>query len=119
MKDFLNRMNQVEPARVRAVWVALVALLASAGYAVGSDVDAAVGAAIVLVFTVLPIIQGEATRNVVYAPATVAEIEGEIPLDEMNDGDPIDEGDYPLEEELPAVPAPPQLNDQNVEPTDA
>ena len=55
----------------------------------------------------------------VYAPATVAEIEGEIPLDEMNDGDPIDEGDYPLEEELPAVPAPPQLNDQNVEPTDA
>ena len=63
MKDFLNRMNQVEPARVRAVWVALVALLASAGYAVGSDVDAAVGAAIVLVFTVLPIIQGEATAR--------------------------------------------------------
>lgn len=119
MKDFLSRMNQVEPARVRAVWVAIVALLASAGYVVGSDVDTAVGAVIVLVFTVLPLIQGEATRKVVYAPATVAEIEGGIPADEMNDGDPIDEAEYPFDEEPGPVAAPDNVENQNVGPTDA
>lgn len=72
--EFLKRLNQIEPARVRAVWVAVLSLLAALGVVVSTDFDAAVNSAIVIVFTLLPLIQGEATRRAVYAPATVDNI---------------------------------------------
>lgn len=62
MTDWLQRVRQLEPARVRAVWVAVVALLVSVGVTVNTDMDAAVQALIVAVFTLLPLVQGEATR---------------------------------------------------------
>ncbi len=62
MTDWWNRIRQLEPARVRAVWVAIVALAVSLGVTINSDVDGAVQALIVAVFTLLPLIQGEATR---------------------------------------------------------
>ena len=40
MSNILRRLNYIEPARVRAVWTAVVMLLASAGVAVSTDVDA-------------------------------------------------------------------------------
>ena len=70
----LQRLNQIEPARVRAVWTALVMLLASAGVVVGTDVDATVTGAIGVLFAIIALIQGETTRAVVYAPATVEQI---------------------------------------------
>lgn len=77
MGDLLRRLNRIEPARVRAVWTAVVMLLASAGVAIGTDVDATVTGAIGLVFALLALVQGETTRAVVYSPATVEQIRDE------------------------------------------
>lgn len=63
MTDWFKRMNTMEPARVRAVWTAVVALLVSAGIVIPANVDDGVKAAIVLFFTLLPMIQGESTRT--------------------------------------------------------
>lgn len=62
MTDWWARIRNLEPARVRAVWVAIVALLVSLGVTISSDLNSAVSALIVAVFTLLPLIQGEATR---------------------------------------------------------
>lgn len=62
MADWWARIRALEPARVRAVWVAVVALLLSLGYTVSADVDGRVQAAIMVLAAVLPLIQGEATR---------------------------------------------------------
>jgi hypothetical protein len=77
MSNILRRLNRIEPARVRAVWAAVVMLLASAGVAVSTDVDATVTGAIGVVFALLALIQGEATRAAVYSPATVERIRDE------------------------------------------
>ncbi len=62
MSNWWDRIRTLEPARVRAVWVAVVALAVSLGVTINTDVDGAVQALIVAVFTLLPLIQGEATR---------------------------------------------------------
>ena len=77
MSNILRRLNYIEPARVRAVWTAVVMLLASAGVAVSTDVDATVTGAIGLVFALLALVQGETTRAVVYSPATVDKVRDE------------------------------------------
>ena len=77
MTDLLRRLNRIEPARVRAVWTAVVMLLASAGVVISTDTDAAVTGAIGLVFALLALVQGETTRAVVYSPATVEQIRDE------------------------------------------
>lgn len=74
MSDWLNRIRDLEPARVRAVWTAVVALLVAVGVTVNADVDGAVQALIVAVFTLLPLIQGEATRRKV-TPVAKADAE--------------------------------------------
>ena len=73
----LQRLNYIEPARVRAVWTAVVMLLASAGVAVSTDVDATVTGAIGLLFALLALVQGETTRAAVYSPATVDKVRDE------------------------------------------
>ena len=77
MGEILRRLNRVEPARVRAVWTAVVMLLASAGVAVSTDVDATVTGAIGLLFALLALVQGETTRAAVYSPATVDKVRDE------------------------------------------
>ncbi|MBK8168123.1 MAG: hypothetical protein IPK64_19425 [bacterium] len=74
MSNILRRLNYIEPARVRAVWTAVVMLLASAGVAVSTDVDATVTGAIGLLFALLALVQGETTRAAVYSPATVDKV---------------------------------------------
>jgi hypothetical protein len=73
MTDWLNRVRELEPARVRAVWTSVVALLLAVGVTVNADVDGAVQALIVAVFTLLPLLQGEATRRKVTPVAKVDE----------------------------------------------
>ena len=63
MSDWFERVRTLEPARVRAVWTAVVALLLALGVTVNTDIDGAVQALIVAVFTLLPLLQGEATRR--------------------------------------------------------
>ena len=72
MNDWLQRVRELEPARVRAVWTAVVALLLAVGVTVNADVDGAVQALIVAVFTLLPLLQGEATRRKVTPTAKLA-----------------------------------------------
>lgn len=62
MSDWWARIRALEPARIRAVWTAVVALLLALGVTVSEDIDGAVQAGIVVVAAVLPLIQGEATR---------------------------------------------------------
>ena len=88
MSDWLDRIRTLEPARVRAVWVAVVALLVSIGVTVNTDLDGAVQALIVAVFTVLPLIQGESTRAKV---TPVAALEDEAPAEWLDDGDDGDD----------------------------
>ena len=63
MSDWWSRIRELEPARVRAVWAAVVALALALGVTIREDIDGAVQALIVAVFTLLPLIQGEATRE--------------------------------------------------------
>lgn len=59
MSEILRRLNRVEPARVRAVWTAVVMLLASAGVTITTEVDATVTAGgIGLLFALLALVQG-------------------------------------------------------------
>lgn len=88
MSDWLDRIRTLEPARVRAVWVAVVALLVSLGVTINTDLDGAVQALIVAVFTVLPLIQGESTRAKV---TPVAVLEDEAPAEWLDDGDDGDD----------------------------
>ena len=85
MSDWLQRLNNLEPARVRAVWVAVVALLVSVGVTVNTDMDSAVQALIVAVFTLLPLVQGEATRRKV------------TPVYKVEQDDGVGHGDIPDE----------------------
>ena len=92
MKDWLQRLNQFEPARLRAFWIALIALLATLGITVSADVDAKVTAIIGMLAVILPWIQGETTRGAVYAPATVEQIKKDLTptavvVDPANDTD--------------------------------
>ena len=88
MSDWLDRIRTMEPTRVRAVWVAVVALLVSIGVTINTDLDGAVQALIVAVFTVLPLIQGESTRAKV---TPVAVLEDEAPAEWLDDGDDGDD----------------------------
>lgn len=67
----LNRLRYFEPARMRAVYTALIALALSLGIAIPADVDAKVTALIGALAVVLPLLQGETTRAVV-TPSAVA-----------------------------------------------
>lgn len=69
-KRGLELLRYAEPARLRAVWVALVALLAATGITVSTSVDARVGAVIGAVGGLLALAQGEVTRAAVYSPET-------------------------------------------------
>jgi hypothetical protein len=61
-RDLLSRFNNLEPARVRAAWAALVAFATAVGVTVSADVDGKVSAGIAAFFAILAIVQGESTR---------------------------------------------------------
>lgn len=88
MPDWFNRVRELEPARVRAVWTAVVALLLALGVTINADVDGAVQALIVAVFTLLPLLQGEATRAKVTPVAKLEAAAGDDP----DESDMIDVG---------------------------
>lgn len=74
LTDWWRRVSTLEPARVRAVWASLVGLAVALGVTVSTDLDTAVQAVIVAVFTLLPLLQGESTRAKVTPTATVDEL---------------------------------------------
>lgn len=89
MSEWWERVRALEPARVRSVWIAIVALAVALGVTVNTDLDAAVQAIIVAVFGLLPLIQGEATRAKVYPEARVEQIIEDLDFEEFPEA-PLD-----------------------------
>ena len=126
MSNILRRLNYIEPARVRAFWIALVALLASLGVGVSTEVDTRVTAVIGILAVIIPMIQGELTRAAVYAPATVEQIKQEmagdgdpddfVPASEMNDEAPVQETPAEYGDAGPVDISPVDDPDQNIPP---
>lgn len=59
-----------EPARVRAIVAAVIALAAALGIVLPFDLPGIAEAGIALLAVLIPVIQGEATRAAVFSPAT-------------------------------------------------
>lgn len=75
MTDWLRRIAALEPARLRAVWAAVIALAVTLGVTISADVDRAVQAVILAFAALVPLIQGELTRAKV---TPVAKIDAEV-----------------------------------------
>jgi hypothetical protein len=69
-----SKLNYAEPAVLRGIITAVVALLASLGVVTTTDVSGAAEAAIPIVAFVLPLLQSLWTRAAVFAPKTVDSI---------------------------------------------
>lgn len=85
MSDWLTRMRNLEPARLRAAWAAVITVAVALGVTISADVDRAVQAAIVLFAALVPLIQGEATRRKV------------TPVYKVEQDDGVGHGDIPDE----------------------
>lgn len=69
----LKRLAEyTEPARVRAIVAAVIALAAALGIVLPFDLPGIAEAGIALLAVLIPVVQGEATRAAVVSPATNA-----------------------------------------------
>jgi len=98
MTDWWTRIRELEPARLRAVWAAIIAVAVALGVTVSADVDTAVQAAIVLFAALVPLVQGEATRRKVTPVAKLNRLPDPVDPDDSDmvdvGGDPIDMHNY-------------------------
>jgi hypothetical protein len=62
--------NCTEPARIRAVVAAVVALCAALGIVLPFNLPAVAEAAIAVLAVLVPLVQGESTRAAVFSPIT-------------------------------------------------
>lgn len=62
VKNFAQWARSQEPARVQAIWRAVVGVFAAVGVTVGTDVDGRVTAGITALYVLLTVTQGEQTR---------------------------------------------------------
>ncbi len=85
MTDWWTRIRELEPARLRAAWAAIIAVAVALGVTVSADVDTAVQAAIVLFAALVPLVQGEATRRKVTPVAKLDRLPE--PVDPINESD--------------------------------
>lgn len=76
-KGLLAYLRYFEPARLRAIYSALVVLLGTLGVALPAGLDARVAGVIAAIGTVWALVQGEVTRAAVYSPATADAIKAE------------------------------------------
>ena len=85
MSNWWDRIRTLEPARLRAVWAAIITVAVALGVTISADTDRAVQAAIVLFAALVPLLQGESTRRKVTPVAKLAM------ADETGHGDIPDE----------------------------
>ena len=71
-----SKLNWSEPAVLRGVITAVVALLASIGVVVSTDVTGVAEALIPIAAVVIPLVQSLWTRAAVFSPKTVEQITG-------------------------------------------
>ena len=74
MSKYLSYLERFEPARVRALWTAIVMLAAGFGVSVSPGVDVKVSGVIGVLGAILVSLQGEWTRARVFSPGTVDEM---------------------------------------------
>lgn len=65
-----KRLNYTEPAVLRGIVAALIALLGAVGVTVGTDLSGLADACIVVVSLAVPLVQAATTRAAVVSPAT-------------------------------------------------
>jgi len=70
-REVLRYMRTMEPARVQAIWRAVIGLLAAVGVVIPGWLDGRVSAVIAAVYVLLTITQGEQTRSKVIPVARV------------------------------------------------
>ena len=91
MSEWWDRIRTLEPARLRAVWAAIITVAVALGVTISADTDRAVQAAIVLFAALVPLVQGEATRRKVTPVAKLERAERDA-ADEAaidDDGEPF------------------------------
>lgn len=104
LKNFWEYVRTFEPARLRAAWIAVLALAATLGISVSQETDAKVTAVIGVIAVVLPLLQGEWTRNNV-VPVTRYDNDVEVALNTpVPDGALADAADVDVEESPDFVP---------------
>lgn len=67
----LQRLRRFEPARLRAVYTAVLAVLATLGITIPTELDGRFVAILSAVAVLLPLLQGESTRAAVTPNAEV------------------------------------------------
>lgn len=70
IKTVLDWLRYFEPARLKAAYVAIVALLLTFGVSIPAGWDERVTAILAALSIIVPLIQGEITRTAVISPAT-------------------------------------------------
>lgn len=85
-KGGLRWLEYTEPARVRAIVTAVVALCAALGVVLPFDLPGIVEALLPILALVLPLIQGEATRAAVVSPQRAGLIAAGRATTGLNDG---------------------------------
>lgn len=104
MKRALQYLKSFEPARLRAVYVAGVALLVSLGLGQWeAHFDAKVQAIITAATVIVPVLQGELTRATVTPPGKIEAPHVDAPVDATPAADP-DEPAVPDDSAVNAVP---------------
>lgn len=76
--------NYVEPARLRAIVAAVVALCAALGIVLPFDLPGIAEAAIGVLAVLVPLIQGETTRAAVWSPQSKDAVVAAAPADLRN-----------------------------------
>ena len=98
MSNWWDRIRTLEPARLRAVWAAIITVAVALGVTISADTDRAVQAAIVLFAALVPLLQGEATRRKVTPVAKLDRLPEPVDPDDTDmidvGGDPIDMHNY-------------------------
>lgn len=71
-----SRLNYAEPAVLRGIVTAVVALLASLGFSATTDISGVAEVIIPIVSFLLPLLQSVWTRAAVFSPKTVDRVSG-------------------------------------------
>lgn len=75
IKKALTYMRDFEPAMLKTIWIALLALLSAAGVILSPAIENKANAWIGAIVILISVLQGLWTRSAVYAPAVIQHLE--------------------------------------------
>lgn len=123
IKTALDWLRYFEPARLKAAYVAIVALLLTFGVSIPAGWDERVTAILAALAIIVPLIQGEITRTAVVSPAThdtnvTVALNTPAPATLEPDAGYVDEPNGRAPEEVPADSADGEPGDHEAPPKD-